>query len=306
MKNILITGGRGLIGRHLATALAQRGYKVSILSRYPHEVKGFKAYKWDINKKFIDPDAITTANIIVHLAGENISTGRWTKLKRNKILISRVEGAKLLFEYVQNYGTNLEAFISASAIGFYGTFTSKQILTETSSPGTDFLARICAVWEEAAWSFASLGKRVSIARTGIVLANDGGIIKKLYPLAKAGLLSPVGSGKQYFPWIHIDDLVEIYIWMIEGKLNGIYNIVAPEYINYRGFVRSFMSAMNKKIIMPNIPGLALKILFGEMSSIMLHGSRISFEKIINDGYKFKFTDIGQAIKDILLKINHDV
>ena len=302
MKTILITGGSGLIGRHLANALKDKGYKVTLLSRNPEKIQGFKAYKWDIQRRFIDPDAITTANTIVHLAGENISSGRWTRRKRNQILMSRVEGSRLLYEYAQNYGTNLEAFISASAIGYYGTFTSKQILTENSPPGTDFLARIGAVWEEAAWSFHNLGKRVGIVRTGIVLAPDGGIVKRLYPLAKLGLLSPVGSGRQYFPWIHIYDLVQVYVWMVEGKLQGIYNAVAPAEDNFRDFVRVMMKMLNKKIIMPNVPAIFLKILFGQMSSIMLYGSRVSAQKLNESGFVFKFTNLEQALKDILTKL----
>ncbi len=302
MKNILITGGTGLVGRHLARRLIEKNYNVSLLTRSPGKVKGYKAYKWDINEHFIDPDAITTANIIVHLAGENISSGRWTRVKKNKILTSRVEGSRLLYEYAQTYGSNLEAFISASAIGFYGTYTSKDILKETDPPGKDFLARIGAVWEEAAWNFANIGKRVSIARTGIVLAPDGGIVQRVYPLAKIGVLSPVGSGKQYFPWIHIDDLVEIYLWMIEGKINGVFNAVAPEFVTFRDFVKALMNGLGKKIIMPNVPAFALKLLFGQMSSIMLYGSRVSADKILCEGFKFKFTRIDQAIKDILTNI----
>ncbi len=302
MKTILLTGGRGLIGRHLARVLQDKGYKVTLLSRTPEKTQEFKAYRWDIPRRFIDPDAITTANIIVHLAGENISSGRWTRHKRNQILMSRVEGSRLLYEYAQNYGTNLEAFISASAIGYYGTFTSKLILTENSPPGTDFLARIGAVWEEAAWNFHNLGKRVGIVRTGIVLAPDGGIVKRLYPLAKTRLLSPVGSGRQYFPWIHIYDLVQVYVWMIEGKLHGIYNGVAPAEDNFRDFVRAMMSTLDKKIIMPNVPGIVLKILFGQMSSIMLYGCRVSARKLMDAGFEFKFTNLEQALKDILTKI----
>jgi len=302
MKNVLVIGGTGLIGRHLAKYLKQKNYNVAILTRYPDLVKDFKAYKWDLKKKYIETEAISNSHIIVYLAGENISIGRWTNFKKQKIFQSRVQGLNVLYEYTKKFGYNVEALVSASAIGFYGTFTSEKILDENSLPGKDFLAKVCSVWENEAWRFENLNIKVSIARTGIVLAPDGGIVKRLYPIAKLGLLSPLGTGKQYFPWIHIEDLVKIYLWMIEEQLQGVYNAVAPEYINSEDFVHAYMKAMNKKVIMPNIPNFILKIIFGQKSSIMLYGTRISAQKLINHGFKFSYENIYQAMKELVKTI----
>ncbi len=299
IKNILITGGSGLIGHHLSALLSTHGYNIRILSTNPQKIKKYPAFKWNIEKKYIDPLALEDIDVIIHLAGANISEARWTKKRKQQIIISRVNASELLYEYVHKYHIPIKQFISASAIGYYGTYTSEKIFTENDPPGHDFLANVGALWEDAAWEFNNLNANVAIVRTGVVLAWDGGIIKRLYPLARLGLLSPLGSGKQYFPWIHINDLCNIYLWILENQINDVFNGVAPQFITFKDFVKTFMKILNKKIIMPSVPSFILKIVLGEMSSILLHGSRVSAEKLLKAGFKFSFPAIDQALIDIL-------
>ena len=301
-KTILITGGTGLVGSALTKELLKRGYKVCFLSTRPQAVKNVPAFKWDISQDFMEPEALDGVDIIVHLAGANISEKRWTRKQKKLIYDSRVEGARLILRNVIYGKKKIKAFISSSGVGYYGTFTSDKILTEDNPAGDDFLAYVAENWEKAAWEFYKYGIRVGIIRTGVVLAANGGIIKRLYPLARLGILSPIGSGKQYVPWIHIDNLVRMYIFLIENEISDVFNGVAPDFITFEQFIKGLMQALNKRVIMPNVPALLVKLLFGEMSIIMLYGSRVSADKIIKAGFEFKFPKFSQAIADIVQQL----
>ncbi len=300
---VLITGGSGLIGRELTPLLLRKGYEVRFLSRYDLQYKHVQVYRWNVSERYIDPEALQGVDYIIHLAGANIAEKRWTRKRKDEIFKSRVEGARLLLDKVLTYKTGLKAFISSSAIGYYGTYTSEDIFTEDYPAGEDFLARVADEWEDAAWEFYKNGIRVGIVRTGVVLAPDGGLVKKLYPLAKLGLLSPLGSGKQYVPWIHIRDIARIYLFLIESEVSDVFNGVAPEHATFEQLVKTMLRIMGKKSIMPNIPEFAVKLMFGEMSSIMLYGSRVSSQKLLNAGFQFMYPDLYVALKEILSRIN---
>lgn len=302
VKNILITGGSGLIGRELTNLLLRKGYKVSYLSRNPEKIQKIPAYKWDIASEYIDPQALENTDVIVHLAGENITEGRWTKQRKELIYQSRVQGAKLLLSKVLLYKAPLKAFISSSAIGYYGTFTSDEIFTEDYPSGEDFLAQVADAWESAAWEFYKNGFRVGIVRTGVVLSPDGGLIKKIYPLARLGLLSVLGTGKQYVPWIHIKDLARIYLMLIESDISDVFNGVAPEHVTYEQLVRTFARLLGKRIWLPRVPEFVVRMMFGEMSSIMIYGSRVSAQKLLKTGFEFLFPRLEDALKDIVQKL----
>ena len=272
------------------------------MSRFPEKIKKVPAYKWDIDKEYIEPEALEHTDIIVHLAGENISEGRWTKQRKELIYKSRVQGAKLLLDKVLLYKTPLKAFISSSAIGYYGTFTSDEIFTEDYPSGEDFLAQVADDWESAAWEFYKNGFRVGIVRTGVVLAPDGGLIKKIYPLARLGFLSILGSGKQYVPWIHIKDLARIYLMLIESNNSDVFNGVAPEHVTYEQLVKTFMRLLGKRVWLPRVPEFVVKMMFGEMASIMLYGSRVSAQKLLKAGFEFLFPGLEDALKDIVQKL----
>ena len=293
---VLITGGSGLIGTELSRKLKEKGYDVAVLSRKKHRDPDIQNYLWDPGKNEIEEGAIEKADYIIHLAGANISGKRWSKKRKQEIIDSRVETAKLLFSKVAETKTRLKAFISASAGNYYGTLTSEKIFSEGDPPSEDFLGETCKKWEQAAMKFEESGIRTVVLRNGVVISPEGGAIKKMSVSVKLGLGSPVGSGKQYFPWIHIEDLCNIYIKAIEdSKMQGAYNAVAPGHINNRDVMKALADAYNRPYWAPSVPAFVMKILFGEMADILLNGSRISSDKIREAGYQFYFTDFEHAV-----------
>ncbi|MBO6515301.1 MAG: TIGR01777 family oxidoreductase [Bacteroidia bacterium] len=298
--NVLITGGSGLIGRSIGQLLVNRGYSVSILSRTKREHGKFRFYQWNLGDAFIEPEAIQNANYIVHLAGENIGEKRWTHERKKQIIESRTESARLLHRYVAQYNPNLKAFITSSAIGYYGAITTDTIFKETDKAGTDFLGEICSKWEAAADAFQTDGIRTVKIRTGVVLTPQGGPLAKMVLPAKLGFGSGLGSGKQYLPWIHIHDLCQIFLKAIEDdQLKGIYNGVAPEHVTNNEFNRVLAKALKKPFWAPNVPTFVLKLIFGEMATIFLNGSRISSDKIRETGVEFQYPELSEALQNLL-------
>ena len=303
-KRILIAGGSGFIGQHLAIKLKEMNYEVAILTRNIHSVNGFECFFWDVSKGEIQKNALDNIDCIINLTGENISNGKWTSDQKIRIEESRVKPAELLFNVVQKLNNKPESYISASATGFYGTFNSNKIFTETDKSGEDFLAGICQKWENAANKFQTLGIRTTILRTGVVFNQYTGAFPKLIQTLKFGFISAISSGKQYIPWIHIDDLVKLYMSVIENhEIQGIYNAVAPEHLSQSELVKKIRLLSGKQIKTPNIPGLLLQVMFGEMASILLYGSRVSAEKVLKSGFIFDFPGIEIALQSLLNKSN---
>ncbi len=302
MADVLITGGNGLIGKHLSGLLIKRGYRVSVLTRGEKNVSGLSFFHWDPEKKEIDIQALEIADFIVHLSGANLGEKRWTKRRKRELEDSRIETALLLHEKMKEIRKQPEAFISASAIGFYGSVSSEKIFHENDQCGTDFTGELCRKWENTAGRFEESGIRTVKVRTGIVLADRGGALSRIAALAKFGIAAALGSGNQYMPWIHIEDLCNIYIKAIEDtKMRGAYNAVAPMHCPNREFMKTVASALNRPFFMPNIPSFLIRSIFGEMSVILLEGSRVSCDKIINAGFTFRFPDLGSALNDLFFK-----
>lgn len=299
MKNVLITGGTGLIGKHLSNKLRASGYNVSLLSRRTADSAGFRVYRWDPDSGTIDPEAITMADYIIHLAGAGLGDSRWTERRKKEIIDSRINSAALILDILKKSGKRPEAFISASGAGYYGTLTTERIHAETDDPGTDFTGEVCRRWEEAAGNIGSLGIRTVILRTGIVLSGKGGVLQKMALPARFGIGSPLGSGRQYLPWIHIDDICGLYIKAVEDhSMRGAYNAAAPEHVTNSQFMRTVSKVMGRPFFFPAIPSFVFRILFGEMSSILLKGSRVSSEKIISSGYSFRYPELSTALKSL--------
>jgi len=290
MASILITGGTGLVGRNLCNLLKSKGHNVLILSR--SKTKKTNVFHWDIEKKHIDNEAIINADYIIHLAGAGIADKRWTKSRKKQLIASRVDSTNLLFEKVKELNPNLKGFISASGIGFYGAITSKKIFQENDAPYHDFLSKICILWEKEVSKFNSLNIRTVVLRTGVVFSKEGGALEKIIKPIKLGVGASLGNGKQYLPWIAMEDLCNMYVSAIENiDIKGIYNAVAPEHITNEELTKSIAKTLKKPLWLPNIPSFFLKIILGELAVILLEGSRVSSEKIKKTGFNFLFPTI---------------
>jgi len=297
-----MTGGTGLIGKHLSMKLKEKGYNVLLLSRSSSRGNSHSVYSWNPERNEIENEAIQRADYIIHLAGAGMGDRRWTKKRKQLIIDSRIKTCGLLFDKVQESGIKLKAFISASGTGYYGTVTSEKIFSETDPPSTDFTGEVCRRWEQSADRFQQSGIRTVKIRTGIVLTRNGGVLGRMLPAVRLGVGSALGSGRQYIPWIHIDDLCNIYIKAIGDKtITGAWNAVAPEHITNREFIRSLAKVLQKPFFFPAVPFLLLKLLFGRMADIILKGSRVSADKILSAGYKFEFPYLENAWKDLFTK-----
>lgn len=296
-QNVLLTGGSGFIGKHLTDVLIEAGFSVSVLSRSNRENSPrVTYYKWDIKKNYIDKNAILNADYIIHLAGEGIVEKRWTKRRKRAILESRIRPIEMIFSVLEKNNKTLEAFVSASAVGIYGAVTSHKICTENTPPADDFLGITCQKWENAADKMNSLNIRTVKIRTGIVFGKEEGFIKKMIPTFKSGFGAVLGSGKQYLPWIHIEDLCQIYLKSIEdATLEGAYNACVTDNTTNARFSKTFAKLFDYTIWLPNVPPFVLKILLGKMSIAVLTGQRVSSEKIQKTGFEFQFTDLEKTL-----------
>ena len=295
MRKVLITGGSGLIGRRLSFLLKSRVYEVRILSRSNNPKNSYKTFLWNISEKTINDSAFEDLNHIIHLAGAGIADKRWSEKRKKKIIASRVASTNLLYNTVKRLKTPLDSFISASATGYYGAITSETIFEEKDKPAKDFLGKVCSLWEDSIFQFNEIKIRTVALRTGIVLSKDGGALKKM----KTPIITSLGNGKQYMPWIHIDDLCELYIKAIEDQeFKGAFNAVSSEHISNLSFSKKVSKIFNHPFLAVGTPSFILQIVFGEMSTIILNGSRISANKIKQAGFKFKFENLEKALKNL--------
>lgn len=298
MKKILISGGSGLVGSLLTKKLIEKGYAVNILSRTPGEKDGVKSFKWDVKKGEIDKAAFKGITGIIHLAGAGIAEKRWTRKRKKTIINSRVESAKLLYTTAKKAGVQLNAFVSASGINYYGAETTSHIYVETDLPTNSFISECCVKWEAAADKFSDLTRVVKL-RTGVVLAKNGGALDRMAKPVQLGIGSPLGSGLQYMPYIHIHDLCEMYIYALENEhVRGVYNACNGDHVTNIELTDALAHEFKKSLWMPKVPAVALKLLFGEMAQIILYGSRASSDKIKATGYEFQFQNIHQTLFDI--------
>ena len=296
MRKVLITGGSGLIGRRLSFLLKSRGYEVRILSRSNNPKNNYKTFVWNVSEQYINDSAFEDLNHIIHLAGAGIADKRWSEKRKKEIIASRVASTNLLYNTVKRLKTPLDSFISASATGYYGAITSETIFEEKDKPAKDFLGKVCSLWEDSIFQFNEIKIRTVALRTGIVLSKDGGALKKM----KTPIITSLGNGKQYMPWIHIDDLCELYIKAIEDEqFKGAFNAVSSEHISNLSFSKKVSKIFNHPFLAVGTPSFILQIVFGEMSTIILNGSRISANKIKQAGFKFKFEDLKKALKNLL-------
>lgn len=295
MKKYIISGGSGLIGKRLSEMLREKGNTVSVLSRG----NGLKNHKWDIEKAEIDKSWLSETDIIIHLAGAGVADKKWTPSYKNEIYNSRINSTKLLFETLKNNPHSIKTIVAASAIGIYGNDLNA-IADESSSSANTFLAKVCKDWEKEVLKFETLGIRVVILRTGIVLSKNGGFISEISKPIKLYVGSALGNGKQAQSWIHIDDLCSIYIKAAEDEnMKGIYNAVSKKPVSNNELTKKVALRLHKPLLLPNIPKFVLKLLFGEMTEMLLADQNISCKKILSTGFTFKFNDIDSALNDII-------
>ena len=295
MQKILITGGTGLIGQRLSYFLKSKGYEVRLLSREKNLDHDYPTYKWDISKQIIDEEVFSGIDYIIHLAGAGIADKKWSTKRKQLLIDSRVKSTNLLFETVEKLQIPIKAFISSSAIGYYGSVTNDHVYKEEHSSGNDFISKICKLWEKSASQFETQNIRTVKLRTGIVLSKQGGALSKM----KTPIITPLGNSKQYMPWIHIDDLCQIYIKAIENqKMQGVYNAVAPEHHNNKSFSKIFAQIFKRPFVSISVPSFILKLIFGEMSTILLNGSKVSANKIQQTGFSFLFPKLKDALKNL--------
>ena len=298
--SVLITGGSGLIGRYLTSLLLAEGYNVSHLSRKTNQFGKVRVYRWDPEKNIIDPAIFDGVNHIIHLAGANIGDKRWSSNRKEEIIGSRVNSTWFLHKTISENNIKLKSFISASAIGYYGSISSENIFRESDSAGKDFLGNTCRLWEEAADMFENTGIRTVKIRTGVVLEKSDSALSKLMKATKFGFVVQTGDGTQYMPWIHINDLCKIYLKAIEDRsMSGAYNAVAPGHVTHKEFIRTLANTVKRPVFPVSIPAFALRIALGEMSDVILKGSRVSSGKITNAGYEFLFPELEAALKETL-------
>jgi uncharacterized protein (TIGR01777 family) len=270
---ITITGAGGLIGSRLTTLLQRRGDEVTPLSLRTEA---------DLKPKLEGRDAV------VHLAGEPVAQ-RWSADAKRKILQSREQGTRRLVQALE--GTGVKALISASGVGYYGVHGDER-LTEDSPPGSDFLAQVCAAWEREA---QLAEQRVVCVRTGVLLDADGGALAKMLLPFKFGVGGPVAGGEQYMPWIHIDDVVGIYVAAIDNEWSGAVNATAPEPVTNKQFSKALGRALHRPAVLP-IPGFAIRLLYGDMAMIVTEGQRVIPQRTLALGYKFQHLDLDEALR----------
>jgi uncharacterized protein (TIGR01777 family) len=299
IKNVLITGGTGFIGRYLTEKLLERGYTVSILTRNSKPNTDRITYHiWDVATQNIEESAVSNADYIIHLAGENIAEERWTSKRKTEILESRTHSAQLIYDTLKKLNKRVDAFVSASGVGVYGAVNGEGICTESTLPANDFVGTVCQEWEKSADLMVGLGIRTVKIRTGLVLGKNEGILKKLNPIFKKGLGSALGSGKQYMPWIHVHDLCMMYIEAIENKkMMGSYNATINDSTTNLIFSRALADSFGFSILLPNVPAFLIRLMLGERATLVLTGRRVSSDKVKKLGFRFQFKNLRKALRN---------
>jgi hypothetical protein len=295
---ILITGATGFIGKELGKNLVQAGHQISVISRNTEKARlqlpfPAKLIEGDLSRGSPHPSLFQDIEAVIHLAGENVGEGRWTDERKKRILSSRVQFTQNL---IQSLPENLKVFISASATGIYGD-RGDENLNEESSLGRGFLADVCKQWENAVLSGKhKISKsRIVILRTGVVFSPFGGALMKMLPLFQLGLGGTLAGGQQWMSWIHLQDLVRMYLQALEdSRWSGVYNAVSPGVLTNQNFTRAFCAALNVRQG-PPVPAFALKVLYGEMASVILDSQKVQSQKL--GDFHFRFPSIEMALKD---------
>jgi len=281
MSRILVTGSSGFIGRSLVPFLQSKGNEVSRLLR-----KNGGDLSWNPEKGEVHPGQLEGFDAVVHLAGDNIASGRWTKRKKESIFLSRCRDTWLLSQALSRLKNRPKVFFSASAVGFYGD-RGEEILTEESAAGSGFLPDVCLKWEAASRSLEASGVRVVHARFGAVLSPEGGMLKRVLPLFRWGLGGRLGSGKQWMSWIALSDLVRAIDFVLRQGGAGVYNFTAPEPVTNSAFTKALAKALHRPAVLP-VPACMLRLALGEMANeLLLASARVLPKRLEKEGFNFE-------------------
>jgi uncharacterized protein len=295
---ITISGASGFIGRRLLKSLAGDGHTLQVLSRHAgtNMPGNIKVWAWDPLKSEAPADALRDADAVIHLAGEPIAQ-RWNQSAKRLIRESREMGTRNLVQAMSRLSKPPATLVCSSAIGYYGSRVD-EVLTEQSAPGSGFLPDVCQAWEQEAAKAESLGTRVVRVRTGVVLDAKGGALVRMLPPFRMGVGGKLGDGRQWMSWIHLEDLVGIFRLALEQRVTGPLNGVAPYPVINTEFTRTLAAALHRPAIFP-VPAFALKLLFGEMSQVLLDSQRVVPKAVEEAGYRFRFPQLAGAFADLL-------
>jgi uncharacterized protein (TIGR01777 family) len=305
MNKIIVTGATGSIGRILVRELSLRGDEVIVFTRNTENAEKKIIYasryiKWDYNNPEVWKEQINGIDVIVHLAGANLASRRWNEEYKRIAYNSRIISTRKLVEAISEVDKKPKAFICSSAVGYYGN-RSDDYLSEHEEPADNFLAKLCADWEKEAAKVENFGVRSVSIRTGLVLSKNEGLLKQMIPTFKLFLGGFLGNGRQWFPWIHIDDIIGIYKHAIDNEnFHVSINAASPGIVRMKQFAKTLGRVLHRPSFLP-IPKFAIRILKGELGNYTTHSQRVVMDKLLNSGYKFKFENLEDALSDLLKK-----
>lgn len=298
---VLITGATGLIGKDIVKRCHENNIDINYLTTDKTKIKGnnnYKGFYWNPNDKELDVNCFKGADAIIHLAGATISK-RWTSAYKKEILNSRISSTQLLIDSLRSKPHTIKHVISASAIGIYpDSLTHYYDETFTDFENT-FLSEVVKKWEESVEGFSELDIKVSKVRTGLVLSEKGGALPEMVKPIKLGLGAAFGTGEQWQSWIHLEDLANMYVYILTNSLEGIYNGVAPNPVTNKVLTESIAKTLDKPLFLPNIPRLVMKLILGDMHTLLFDSQRVSSKKMETKGFHFKFACLNPALKDLL-------
>jgi uncharacterized protein (TIGR01777 family) len=294
----VISGGTGFIGRHIVDRLLRDQHYVGVWSRQPGREKraAVASFSWDPLDGEPPAESLNTMDAVIHLAGEPVAQ-RWNAEVKQRIRDSRVLGTRALVDAISRVQHKPKALVCASAIGYYGD-RGDEVLIESSTPGSGFLADVCRGWETEASRAAEFGLRVVRLRIGFVLGKNGGALAQMVPAFRAFVGGRLGSGKQWMPWIHVNDVAEMFVHAVEHEISGVWNATSPNPVTNAAFTREMGKALHRPAVFP-VPPFALKLAFGELGRHMLDSSRVIPEAALKAGFKFQYPDLGPALRDLL-------
>lgn len=294
---ILITGGTGLIGSHLVPRLLETGHDITVVTRSPEAARGKFDPRVTLWKGLNDHANLDGFDAVINLAGEPIANKRWTEAQKQRLCQSRWQVTERLVEMFKASQTPPSVLISGSAAGYYGDL-GEVVVTEDEPPHNEFTHKLCARWEQIACGAQSENTRVCLLRTGVVLAPKGGILGKLLPIFRLGLGGPIGSGRQYLAWIHVDDMVNGILWLLNNDLRGPFNMVSPYPVRNEQFSHSLGHVLNRPAFM-RAPAAAVKLMMGESAVLVLGGQRALPKRLEESGFGFRYFDLEEALADVV-------